>query len=236
MTITHTLRTQLRAARRPGAEAAVALDRRRVWYDDTGEEGQAQDSPGEGQSDSGEQGGEQPLPPDLQALIDEVRRDPAGIARHVKDLRAESAQQRVKAREAEAQRQAAEEKRLADEKKFEELAAQRKQQLDEVQPKLDRLEALEAHLQSSVEARVKALPAQYRGLVPKDYDPLKTLEWLDANAGILMQQRAPDLDSGAGNRGNGSGAAKLTAEEEAMARRMGLDPAKVAAQKTIHQG
>lgn len=215
----------LRAARRLDAERRIDLSRRRRWFDTEAEGGKGQSAQGDGQQEQ-DDSGQQPLPPDLQALIDEIRRDPVGIARHVKELRAESATQRVKAREAEAQRQAAEEARLANERKFEELAETRKRQLDEAKPKLERLEALEAHLQKSVQARIEALPQRYRSMVPKFDDPLKTLDWLDANASLLVQQRAPDLDSGkSGERGGASAdASKLTADQREMAQRLGISP------------
>jgi phage I-like protein len=152
----------------------------------------------------------------------------------IAELRKENAGHRTKVKDAENERQRQEQQRLEASKEFEKLATSQKTELEQLRPKAERTEALEAYIKSSVETRVNALPADVRGLVPDYDDPLKTLAWLDANAQRLMPRSAPDLNAGVGGSGSGGGgsAAKLTPEEEKAARRMGIKPEEYAKYKT----
>lgn len=218
----------IRAVRREDAEAAISLRKRRRWYDNEG--GAASGTQQDDANPDQESGGaEQQLPPEIAKLIDEIKADPASFAKHVKDLRAEAAARRKALKDAEDQRLREETERLANEKKFEELAGKLKGQLDQIQPKAARAEALETYLQESVQKRIEALPQQYRTMVPQYEDPLKTLQWLDANAAVLTAQRAPGLDGGA--QGDGKGQMKLTPEEIAIAQKLGLTPEQYAKYK-----
>lgn len=198
--------------RRKGAEAGVSLRKWRAWFDEAGEP-PADETPGE------DGGGETQQPQDITGL-------PQWAQDVIKGLRDEAAKNRVKAKQAEEQRAKEEAERLAQQGEWQKLAEQRAAELDALKPVSDKAAALEAKIKATNEARIKTLPEAYRGMVPEYDDPVKVSEWLDRNMAALQARSAPNLDGGA--QGDAAKNVKLTAEELAAAKRMGLTPEKYA--------
>lgn len=146
---------------------------------------------------------------------------PEDIRKYIDGLRKEAASYRVAAKAKEAELARAEEAKLAEQQKWQELATLREQQLAELKPERERREALETFVKDAVSKRIEALPEAYRTLVPEYDDPVKTLAWLDANAGKLVTPRPPALDAGV--RGDSApSTAALTPEQQTLARKFGL--------------
>lgn len=146
---------------------------------------------------------------------------PEDIRKYIDGLRKEAAAYRVAAKAKEAELARAEEAKLAEQQKWQELATLREQQLAELKPERERREALETFVKDAVTKRIEALPEAYRTLVPEYDDPVKTLAWLDANAGKLVTPRPPALDAGV--RGDsGLALPKLTEVEQQLARMAGM--------------
>jgi hypothetical protein len=147
----------------------------------------------------------------------------------IRELRSENAKWRTDARRQKEAADKAERDKLAQQGEWKAAYERVTAELEPLKTKADRAEAIEVFMAKTVKARIDALPEQYRALVPKYDDPLKTLEWLDTSAPLLTPPKAPSLDAGA--RSSGSGSAPLTAEEQAMARRMNLTDAQYQASR-----
>jgi hypothetical protein len=163
---------------------------------------------------------------------------PADIRKYIDELRKESASYRVAAKAREAELARAEEAKLAEQQKWQELATLREQQVKELEPERERREALEGFVRDTVAKRIEALPEAYRTLVPEYDDPVKTLAWLDANAGTLKTPRPPALDAGV--RGDSSTAVpdarQVSAAQVAAQYGYSITPEQLAArQKQIEQ-
>jgi len=120
----------------------------------------------------------------------------------VKDLRAESAQYRIKAKELQdkldaIQRQS--EQKLKDEQQWQTLAQQWEAKVKELEPVKANYDSLIATIKTSNDDRIAKLPADMQGLVPDYDDPVKLATWLDANADKLTRPAAPNLGNGAGS-------------------------------------
>jgi hypothetical protein len=159
---------------------------------------------------------------DLSALPEDVRK-------YIEDLRKESKDRRVALQKAEDQRKREEEARLAENQQYRELAELRQKELDQVKPRADRLEAIEAAMRETVQARIDALPETWRSVVPEYDDPLKTLQWLDANAAKLAAPRPPSTD--AGTRGDVKPTTALSDVEMRTASLAGMTPEQYAEYK-----
>ncbi len=157
-------------------------------------------------------------PDDLTVLIAQITSDPEKAARHIKELRKESADKRAKAQQAEAEAarlaqeaEARKQAELAEQGKWQELATQREQELATVKAQAESLQRYRETVEAQVRQRLEALPEAHRKLIQSD-DPLVTLERLRAaeDAGILNTNRpAPQVDAGAGR--------SLSDEEKAQA-------------------
>lgn len=146
---------------------------------------------------------------------------PADIRKYIDELRKESASYRIAAKAREAELVRAEETKLAEQQKWQELAELRAKEVDALKPERERREVLEGFVRDTVAKRIEALPEAYRTLVPEYDDPVKTLAWLDANAGKLITPRPPTLDAGV--RGDSSQTLpKLTEVEQQLARMAGM--------------
>lgn len=211
------LRGTVRVMRRPGAEGVVNLQKRRAWFDEEGTPPPADPAPGEADN-----GGEQ--------QTDDMTGLPQWAQDVIKGLRKEAGDYRVKARQAEEQRQQQEAERLAKQGEWQKLAEQREAELAALKPVSDKAAALEAKISATNEARIKAIPEAYRGMVPDYDDPVKVSEWLDKNQAALQARQAPSLDGGA--QGDASKNVKLTPEELAVAKRLGVSAEKYAEMKT----
>lgn len=133
---------------------------------------------------------------------------------------------RVEERESEANRYkserdtltAAQRKQLEDDGKFKQIAEQQAVDLARLKPLEERAAALEKIIRESNEARIKAVPDQYRNMIPTDYPPEKLQTWLNANEALLVKPPAPNYDGGAGANGSGGkGEPKVTDEDRRQA-------------------
>lgn len=215
-----------RAARRPGY-TGLSLANRRTWYADAAA----------GSTTSG--GTVTPPAPAPTAADDDAdtQEIPAAIAAKLAaaEKRAADAEAALKKQQREAS--AKEKDVLTAQGQFKQLYETANGELEQLRPKAERVEALEATVKKMVDARVKGLPTQFQGLVPQYADPLQTLEWIEKNAGVLRNPNAPNLDPGAGQGASGGGGGStvtLTAEEAAIAKRMGVSPEKALAQKKAY--
>lgn len=164
---------------------------------------------------------------------------PDEVQSYIRSLRDENAKWRIETRKAEEAAREAEEKRLAEQQRWQELAEKREARINELEPKAERvLSAFDA----LIESRLKRLPADLRKAlvdpVRASMDSVAFVEWLDANEERLLLRPAPNLEAGAGaqsSRGN-AGDATLTDAERRIAQKMGVDPARVAKEKTRHSG
>lgn len=154
---------------------------------------------------------------------------PADVQARIRELTKEAEKYRKDKAAVERQRKADEEARLAQNHEFEKLATAYKTELDNLKPRAERLDAMEQFLTESAQKRIAALPKQYQSLAPEYDDPLKTLAWLDANAGVLGQQAT--FDVGAGQQGDRAAVVKLTPEEERVIAKTGVSREKFIEQK-----
>ena len=201
----------VKTARRADGDGGVSLARRRAWFvDETtgGTTNAASAANGTGQdSATGQSGAES---------IDTL---PAWAQKLIGGLRDEAAQRRVELRRREDEEKA----RLAKMGEWETLASQHAAKVAELEPRAQRAGSLDEFVQSSLKVRIAAVPEAMRSLVPNFPDPLDTIKWLDANESKLRMPTAPNLDAGA----SGSGGTPISSEVADLARRMGVDLAKV---------
>lgn len=113
------------------------------------------------------------------------------------------------------------EKRLAEQNEFKTIADNRAKELAELKPKAAQVEAYEKTLQEVLDAQVKDIPEDKRGLIPDELTTQQKLNWLAKNAAIL---KAPgSFDIGAGKRGaEGKTAVTLSPEEIETAKKFGM--------------
>jgi len=88
-----------------------------------------------------------------------------------------------------------------------------------LKPQAERAIVLETYIRDAVVARVDALPDVIRPLVPVYDDPLRTLDWLERSAAVLLKPIPPQMDAGA--RGH-SKAARISEGEREIARKLGV--------------
>jgi len=131
--------------------------------------------------------------------ISEVEQLPAWAQKELQDLRAESKKRRLQLREQEQAAAKADEARLVEQAKWQELAEKRGKELEALTSLKEKADRYEQAFLANLEKRVASLPDQYKAIVPDFDDPVKKHEWLDANAHLFQQRRAPDIDAGAGN-------------------------------------
>jgi hypothetical protein len=165
-------------------------------------------------------GGEQPQSTPPSGEPKEVSELPAWAQAEIKSLREEAKKRRLELKTAEQERQQQELERLAKQQEWEQLAKKFGAELETIKPRAERLDSIEDYINQSLQKRIDSIPASHRSLVPKYDDPLKTLEWLDANAQLLTAPRAPELDAGA--RGDSIKLPQLTEQEREYARLAGM--------------
>jgi hypothetical protein len=151
---------------------------------------------------------------DLSGLIAQITANPQSAAAYLKRLRQESAQQRLKAKDAqtaaerlaqlEAERKAQDEAAMKEQGKWKELATQREQELARHQQEADSLRHYREAFEAQLKRRIEELPQEQRDLVPDLGDPIKTLEWLDRaeQQGLIgrAKREVPAMDAGAGKK------------------------------------
>lgn len=192
-----------KAARRPGAESSVALRKRRAWFVDGVPEASGEQQP------SGE-------PDNIDAL-------PSWAQQLIKDVRAEAAQHRVKAKQEADARNAAEAAALAEQGRYKELYEKITPEMARLQQAAERAAALETKIQATNEARIKRIPQQWHSAIPTGYSPEALSEWLDANEVLFIKKPAPSLDGG--EQGDKtSKPVQLTELQRQMAAKAGMSP------------
>ena len=137
---------------------------------------------------------------------------------------------RMKAAEAEAARlrveaQTQRDSELTEQKRYQELAESRGVELEAANAKATKVDALEAVLQQTIDARIEDIPENLRDLVPSHGTAQERLAWLNENAAKLTMPQAPDLDGGKGGKGGtGKALPALTPMELRMAKAAGMTP------------
>jgi len=201
-----------KAARRPGAEVSVALWKRRAWFEDSGvPEGDGKPTPS-GETDN------------IDAL-------PAWAQQLIKDVRAEAASHRVKAKQEADARTAAEAAALTEQGRFKELYEKTAAELSQLQKVAERAEALEAKIIATNEARTKRIPQQWHSAIPTGYSPEALSAWLDANEVLFVKKPAPGLDGGEQGERTSAQLPKLTEIEKELAKLAGMTPEQYAKRK-----
>lgn len=102
----------------------------------------------------------------------------------------------------ETERKAADETRMAEQQQFKELAEKRGQELEAAKARAKQADDFEALLGEMRDAQMATAPEHIKELL-KEFDTVKALRWLTANADKLTPKQAPNTDAGArGERGN----------------------------------
>ena len=137
----------------------------------------------------------------------------------VRDLRKENEKRRQAAAN---ELQQAEEKRLADEQKWQELAAKREQERDELKPYRDRYEALAAQQRAALMAEVAKWPAEVKALLPGEDADVSALGEAVTKARPLVTALNGKAEAapGQGSPPPAVGKAGTAAEQEAARKRM----------------
>jgi hypothetical protein len=147
-------------------------------------------------------------------------------ATYVHQLRAEAAANRKRATEAETRLKALEDAQLTEQERL-------TKRVTELEPLAGSVRDYEAAMSEMLTARLAGMTPEAKKAVESlpAQDPLSRLRWLTANEALFTRQAAPKLDGGAGGGERQNAAPALTAEEEAMARKMGVSLEKYAARK-----
>ncbi len=137
----------------------------------------------------------------------------------IKDLRKENEKRR---RAADTERQQAEEKRLADAQQWQELAAKREQERDELKPYRERYEALAAQQRTALMAEITKWPAEVRALLPgEDADVQALADAVSKARAVVAALDAKATTTPAhGTPPPPAGRAGLGADQEEARRRM----------------
>ena len=122
---------------------------------------------------------------------------PEGAREYIKSLRKEAESHRKAQKAAQEAASAAENARLAEQGKYKELYEKAVAEAAQFKSSEDRAKELESAFNANLEARIKAVPAELTGLIPRELPPVKLSAWLDANAALLTTRSAPKLDAGA---------------------------------------
>ena len=125
------------------------------------------------------------------------------------------------------------EKRLAEQNEFKTIADNRAKELAELKPKAAQVEAYEKTLQEVLDAQVKDIPEDKRGLIPDELTTQQKLNWLAKNAAVL---KAPgSFDIGAGKVGaDGKQSKPLEQGELETAARFHMTPEEYAKYQDPH--
>jgi len=150
----------------------------------------------------------------------------------IRKLRNEAKQNRLAAEAAAAkllEKQKADEEReeqwLKEQGDFKALYEKQMADLEKLKVEASTATTYQSAFKASLDARIAAIPEGMRSLVPEGLDPLKLSEWLDKNAALLSNRKAPNLDAGAGGSAAGVPHLEPTADDIEQARkfRMSLD-------------
>ena len=132
-------------------------------------------------------------------------------------------QELVKAQqESEAEAKRTLEAQLAEQNKFQELAEQRRIEVEKLKAQASKLPAYEDAMQKVLDAQLQELPEDLRDLIPEELSVEQQLGWLAKNKAKLLKPAAPDK-MGAGQKGGaGSTSIDLSPEEISTAKQYGL--------------
>lgn len=157
--------------------------------------------------------------PDGNTQAETVESLPEWAQKLVRSLRRENEKRR---QEADTERQQAEEKRLADAQQWQELAAKREQERDELKPYKERYEALAAQQRAALVAVVAKWPAEVRALLPGDDADVQALaDAVDKARAVVAALDAKATTTPAhGTPPPPAGRAGLGADQEEARRRM----------------
>jgi hypothetical protein len=133
--------------------------------------------------------------PDLVGGKDFSELDPKTQA-YIKNLREENRKFREAKEAAEREQARAERERLKQQGEWQKLAETAQAEVEQYKPYKERYEQLEAVFKTALEARIEAIPAQFRKLVPTDYSPVQQWKWLDQNASLFKAKDAPNINPG----------------------------------------
>lgn len=114
--------------------------------------------------------------------------------------------------------------KMTEQQEFKKLADTLAKERDELKPLADKATRFEEALLATLTKRLDALPDMWRSVVPDFGDPVKTMEWIDANADKFQTPKFPNIDAGAGNTPSPKGAPKLTALEMEIAKSFNMSP------------
>jgi hypothetical protein len=168
-------------------------------------------------------GQESPDAPGAQTTeTTEVDQLPEWAKKELAELRAEAKKRRLQLREQEQAAAKAEEQRLVEQAKWQELAEKRGKELEALKPVQDKVQKYEEAFLATLNKRLEALPDTYKSVVPDFGDPVRTMEWLDANQHLFTSHQAPNIDAGAGNIPTAKGTPKLDAFELELAKSFGM--------------
>lgn len=200
----------LRAIRLAGAESAIDLRKRRVWFDD-----QQGDDKGEDDAKTKDKPESKYDPASLDEALKIIRALEARLGE--RDAKIDSITARMTAIET------AQTKKLEEEGNHLELRKQAEARVAELEPLAARATSLEAIIRESNKARIEKIPEDRRTIIPvDDLSPEKLQVWLNKSEALLIKPPAPDFDGGAGRGSGGSGEPKLTDGEREAAKMFGL--------------
>ncbi len=161
--------------------------------------------------------------PENAPATDTIESLPEWAQKVIKDLRTENMTRRQAADEA---RRKAEDDRLATERKWEELAGQRKQEIDRLNTIASRHNALSESLLRQIENEVAGWPEEVKSLRPGDADVEAVMAWLEKARPLVAKLRPSPPTPGVGATPRPAGSAvmaddrKLRADFERTIRRM----------------
>lgn len=118
------------------------------------------------------------------------------------------------------ERQQRAEAELAEQNKWQELAEQRKAEIERLQGLETEVDRYRSGFNSTLEARLSQIPDDKKHLVPEYDDPIKLSAWLDKALPDLVEPskpKAPSLDGGSGKGSSGGSQSALSAEVESVA-------------------
>ncbi|HEX2907417.1 MAG TPA: hypothetical protein VHO69_11185 [Phototrophicaceae bacterium] len=212
-TLTLDARGRVMAARRVGAEAGVSLRQRRRWFDETGstegDNNEGNDAPPAGALNTSTNA---PVPYDRFQQVYNDLKETKKLLKQLQDA------------DEERKRQAQIE------------AGQHQQVIDELRPKAQRVETLEAVLEEYLALEMADIPEDKHTLIPEG-DVTVRLKWIkQAKAAGLFgqQQRAPITDAGV--TGDRKQPDDLTAEEKRTADKFGIPYDKFKANRPTNKG
>jgi hypothetical protein len=122
---------------------------------------------------------------------------PEELQVYIRGLRKEAETNREAAKAAADSASAAETARLVEQGKYKELYEKTAAEMAAAKSGEDRVKELETAFNTTLEARIAAVPKELQGLIPRALPPVALSAWLDANAAVLTTRMAPKLDAGA---------------------------------------